>query len=74
MIDSNWKEDGIKNLFESEKYLNKYKYSSYLDLVGVVRLENKILNISKFPEYFNSEIKFKDFIREWLEFKNTDKV
>lgn len=74
LIDSKWKENGIKNLQKSEKYLNEYKYSSYLDLVGGNRVENKILKINEFPEYFNSELKFKDFIKEWLNFRELDKV
>lgn len=74
LIDSGWKENGIKNLHRSEKYLNEYKSSSYLDLVGTNRNENKIIDLSAFPEYFNSHSGFKDFIREWLKFKDTDKV
>ncbi len=74
LIDSNWKEDGIKNLSQAKKYLNKYRYSSYLDLVGICRVENKILNMFEFPEYFQSKLRFKYFIKEWLKFKNNDKV
>ncbi|MBI3305869.1 transposase [Candidatus Nomurabacteria bacterium] len=72
LIDPDWKENGIKNLIESEEYLGSYKYSSYLDLIGVKRVEASILNMSEFPDYFNSELKFKDFIQEWLNFKNLD--
>jgi putative transposase len=72
LIDLKWKENGIKNLNESEKYLNEYRYSSYADLIGIKRIENKILDIFKFPEYFNSELKFEDFIKEWLSFKDED--
>ena len=74
LIDSEWKENGIKNLDQSEKYLNEYEYSSYPDLVGINRIENRILNTQAFPEYFNSERSFQDFIREWLNFKDLDKV
>jgi len=74
LIDSNWKEDGIKDLNHAKEFLNKYEYSSYLDLIGTQRIENKILKISEFPEYFNAELKFDDFINEWLQFKDTDKV
>ena len=77
LIDPEWKENGIKDLSKSEKFLSEYEYSSYLDFVGIKRVENKILNLSEFPEYFNSELEFKDFIKEWLNFKDledTDKV
>ena len=72
LIDTNWKENGISDLSKSEKYLDEYEHSSYLDLIGVERMENKILNLVEFPEYFNSEIEFRDFIREWLNFKDED--
>lgn len=74
LIDSTWKEQGIKNLFESEKYLNGYKYSSYLDLLDIEREENRIIDIPEFPNYFYSVTEFKNFIKEWLEFKDVDKV
>lgn len=77
LIYSNWKENGIKDLYKAENYLNEYKYSSYLDLVGICRLENRILNIVEFPEYFDSKLDFRDFIKEWLFFKDiedSDKV
>ncbi len=72
LIDSNWKENGVKDLYKVEKYLNNYKYSSYLDLVGIQRPENRILNLLEFPEYFDSKLEFKDFIKEWLSFKETE--
>lgn len=76
LIDSKWKENGIKDLKKVEKYLAEYKYSSYLDLIGIDRIENKILNMSEFPEYFSSESSFENFIQEWLKFKdfNDNKV
>lgn len=72
LVDPEWRENGIKNLAKSEKFLGEYKYSSYLDLIGIKRVENRILNTSEFPEYFNSELEFKDFIREWLNFKDIE--
>jgi REP element-mobilizing transposase RayT len=74
LVDSKWKENGIKNLDQSEKHLGEYRYSSYFDLIGTNRVENKILDVSEFPEYFSSKLKFKDFIQEWLKFNNSDKV
>ena len=77
LIDPNWREEGIKNLIKSEKFLSTYKYSSYVDLTGTERPENKILDLSSFPEYFNEELKFKDFVLEWLNSKDmneSDKV
>ncbi len=72
LIDSEWKEDGIKDLSKSESFLSEYEYSSYLDILGIKRVENKILNTSEFPEYFSSKSDFEDFIREWLSFKDVE--
>ncbi len=78
LIDPEWKEKGIQNLVQAEKYLNDYMYSSYPDLSGGDRAESKILNMSFFPGYFHSISSFKDFITEWLTFKveieSADKV
>ena len=55
LIDPSWKEKGIKDMLKVEKYLASYKYSSYLDYNGVSRLENGLLDINSFPEYFCSK-------------------
>ena len=66
LIDSGWKEKGIKNKNTTVDYLKKYIYSSFLDYRGVDRIQNKILNKKSFPKYFPTT---KDFIKEifdWL--------
>lgn len=70
LIDPNWKENGIKNLSDAEKYLSNYKYSSYLDYNGVSRLEKKLLDVDHFPNYFNSYKELRDFNKDWLLYKN----
>ncbi|MBI2630727.1 transposase [Candidatus Nomurabacteria bacterium] len=69
LIDTKWKENGIKNLTKTFEYLNSYPYSSFLDYVGINRLEKKILKISDFPNYFPSKNSFKKEIIEWLNYK-----
>jgi putative transposase len=69
LIDPRWKEDGIKKLKETKKFLEQYKYSSYLDYIGKDRLEKNILNIKAFPEYFTDYEEFNDFIEDWLKYK-----
>ena len=68
LIDSKWKERGLKNLKETKKFLGIYEYSSYLDFLKIKRPQNKILNTAEFPNYFE---KLKDFdkeITEWLSY------
>lgn len=66
MIDKNWKEKGITNKDKSEKYLNHYWYSSYLDYSGKSRIEGCILNKKSFPKYFDSAHDFEFYIKDWL--------
>jgi len=69
IIDPKWKENGITNRPAAKKYLAQYKYSSYLDYIGTKRKEVKILNKTAFPKYFLNFKEFKQFIDEWLFFK-----
>ncbi|MBI4118697.1 MAG: transposase [Parcubacteria group bacterium] len=72
LIESNWKEIGIKNSFAAQKFLSDYSYSSYFDYIGIERLERKILNTEVFPDYFGSKRIFKDFVFDWLSYKNNE--
>ncbi len=69
MIDPMWKENGISSHENAKKYLSEYKYSSYLDYIGIIRAEEKILNRNSFPEYFNNFKEFENFTDEWILFK-----
>lgn len=69
LIDSKWREEGIKDAEIAFEYISKYKFSSLQDYLGVVRNENKILDKKKFPEYFNSNKDIKKELFQWLAFK-----
>src|SRR3989344_2004946 len=68
LIDSKWKENGLKNLKRTLQYLGSYQYSSFLDYLGKNRKEKLILKLSDFPNYFNSKNSFKKEILEWLNY------
>ncbi|MCX6752280.1 MAG: transposase [Candidatus Nomurabacteria bacterium] len=70
LIQKDWKEVGIKNKKETLEYLQNYKYSSYLDYLGIKRIQNKILDIKSFPEYFSDSKSFQREIFEWLSFND----
>jgi len=70
LIDSKWKENGVKNTKKAKSFLEKYFWSSYLDYRGVVRSQNKILNVKVFPEYFKNINDFDFEINDWLELKD----
>jgi putative transposase len=68
LIQKDWKEKGISNKNNAISYLNKYKYSSYLDYLGVNRDESVILDCKEFPTYFPTKNAFQKEIFEWLSF------
>jgi len=67
LIQSDWREKGIKDKEAVLNYLRRYKYSSYLDNI-VTRPESKILNAEFFPEYFASKKAYDDEMDEWLSY------
>ncbi len=68
LIDSGWKENGIKDVSATLKYLDTYKWSSYLDHRGISRNEGKILDLNSFPEYFSNIKDLDSEIFSWLRY------
>lgn len=68
-IDSKWKENGISDTGVALKFLNTYKWSSYVDYRGIARQENKILQLNDFPKYFSNIKDFDSEIFSWLKYK-----
>jgi putative transposase len=69
LIDKKWKEEGIKNRTKALEFLQKYRYSSFLDYISdISRPESVILNIKKFPNYFPTKQIFWKEILGWLDF------
>ncbi len=66
LIQSDWKDVGIKDIGEAKKLLSSYPYSSYFDYLGSDREFSKIIDRSPFPEYFPSRKDFEQEIMEWL--------
>jgi len=67
LIDPKWKENKIFDRKKAEAYLNKYKYSSFLDYAGQQKREEAaILTKEAFPEYFTDHLEFSNFIKDWL--------
>lgn len=65
LIQSDWKEVGIRDLEQSKKYLDEYKYSSLNDYFSS-RSESIIIEPDKFPEYFKEKEEVDEEILEWL--------
>jgi len=67
IIDSEWKENGIKDKNKASQFLKNYTYSSYLDFCGKKRIEERIINKNSLPEYFNSINNFENTTKFWLD-------
>ncbi|MCK9351165.1 MAG: transposase [Candidatus Pacebacteria bacterium] len=72
LIEPEWKEKGIKDQKFAEDYLNKYRYSSYEDHMGTEREEALILDKESFPEYFERSRDFKDYVTDWLNYRDEE--
>jgi putative transposase len=69
-IEKKWKLEGIRNLVEAKKYLNRYSFSSYRDHIGFKRKETRILTPTAFPDYFFDQYDFEHYINDWLMFNS----
>ncbi len=74
LIDSKWKENGIKDIKKTNNFLENYEWSSYKDYCGEKRIQEKILSKKDFPKYFDYPKVFKDEIFDWLLFSPTSDV
>ena len=72
LIDSKWKEEGIKDIKKSLEFLSKYKCSSYLDYIDNDRVNYKILDLDRFPKYFSNIKDFNKEILTWLKYKDKE--
>ncbi len=70
LIQSDWKEVGIRNLNYTKGYVEQYRYSSLQDYLSK-RLESSILNNEKFPEYFLGKKEIDSELLQWLTYKET---
>lgn len=51
IIEGKWKDEGVKNKKEAEKFLEKYQFSSYQDFMGSDRPESVIIDFSRVPKF-----------------------
>ncbi len=66
LIEPTWKETGIKDKNQVEKFLDNYRYSSYYDYSGNKRVESKIVNMSALPIYDELPKDFRSSVSQWL--------
>jgi len=68
LIDSEWKENGIRDKRLAQKYLDEYEYSSYREYTEGNTLLGSILQKDVFPEYFAKNADFKTYVKDWLSY------
>ena len=68
LIQSDWKEEGIREPNKALNFLETYGYSSFFDFDGIERVEKKILTQHLFPEYFPNQASFRKEIFDWVEY------
>ena len=71
LIQSDWKEKGVKDKEEVLQHLKNYQYSSYIDN-SLVRSESAIIDREKFPEYFTDKEAYDTEMEEWLSYKDEE--
>lgn len=72
LVDSCWKEGGIKNIDQTIKFIENYKWSSYSDYLGKENflsaidygLFNGMMNTKEWQKFVNEWVKYKSF-RGW---------
>ena len=69
LIEPSWKETGIKDRKKAEKFLEHYRYSSYLDHLQQGRVEKCIINPEVLLEYEDLH-NFKESVTEWLSYNH----
>lgn len=66
LIEPSWKENGIKDFKKVVEFLEKYRWSSYLDIIGKNNFP-EIINKKLFYEVYDTDEKrFKNDFIEWL--------
>ena len=80
LIDPMWKEHGLKDIEKTFKFLDGYRYSSYLDFLHHegktyvnknMRSESDVLSLEYFPDYFPTGRLFKKEIITWFRYRDT---
>lgn len=65
LVEAKWKEKEIKNWQKIEKFLKSYKWSSYLDYIGIKNYPS-VIKKDFLAQYFYSERDYEKFVKEWM--------
>ena len=65
LLEKNWKEEGVRNPKKATKFLESYKWSSYLDYIGILNFPS-VTERQFITEFFGGSNKIKEFIEEQI--------
>jgi len=68
LIESKWKEGGIKNPLKAIKFLESYKWSSYLDYIGKKNFPS-VTERDFTLEVMGGEKGCRKFVKDWIKYK-----
>ncbi|PJC49435.1 hypothetical protein CO033_01550 [Candidatus Nomurabacteria bacterium CG_4_9_14_0_2_um_filter_32_10] len=72
LLESKWKELGIKDKNRAINFLKDYKYSSFKDFLREARIESSILSRRSFPDYFSTTKIFISEILDWINYNKNE--
>ncbi|MFA6324970.1 MAG: transposase [Candidatus Paceibacterota bacterium] len=61
-----WEKEINQRSSMMKNFLESYRYSSYQDYIGIGREESNILNKKNFPDFFQKENSFKEFVEGYF--------
>jgi len=68
LIEPNWKEEGIKESEKAIKFLEKYKWSSYLDYIGIKNYPS-LINKDFLIDVFTNRENCYNYVKDWILYK-----
>jgi len=64
LIELNWEKQGIKDWGKVKKFLESYRWSSYIDYISRKNFPS-LINKKLLSNYFDNEKKYQDFVKDW---------
>jgi len=61
-----WKDKINQSPADMKKFIESYRYSSYPDYIGANRVEKSIINPGNFPDYFQGNKSFREFVENYF--------
>jgi putative transposase len=65
LYEPSWKENGIQNWENINEFLESYRWSSYLDYIGIKNFPS-VINKEIVNSFFQDEQSYKNFINQYL--------